>query len=727
MLRLAAVAIAVALVSGYAVTAYAQSVFDDLPNIDGYSSASFTGDTRIYDSTGTVLLADVGNKGQRRVNATLSDISPTLIQATVAIEDHTFWTNPGFDPGGMARSLITDVRSRAIVGGGSTITQQLAKQMFLSPRQTVSRKVQEIALAYRLTQTYSKQQILQMYLNKNPYGEQQYGIEAASETYFHKSAKDLDLAQAALLAGIPQSPARWDPVLHLDQSKIRQQQVLDAMVREGYITEAQSRQAYKEPLQVFPPATNYQVPQFVYHVMDDLTQLGFKPGQQQLVVKTTLDWGKQLIAQQTIDANLQKQLPKDPNGKLSSATVSLDPKTGAILTYVGSPDYNDPDGGNLDFAGQNPVNPGSSIKPFTYASAIEAKVATMDTPIADVGSPPPAPPNTYVVPQPGGEEYQVQNYDKRSHGIEPLRKAFASSLNIPAVKVEMAVGVPGVVDFMRRLGVEPYAYVDAGDGKQQLDDRAPESSYKASLTLGGYPVSLLDEAAGYAVFADMGVYHQPYSVASVADVTGKPLYQADPSKSAKQVLDPGVAFIISSIISNDANRTVSFAPGGPLNLPDRKAAAKTGTTDNFKDALTAGYTPDLISIFWVGDIYDNSHHMQGPYTDGVYVAAPAWHAFMTRALANTPADWYTPPSNVTQAADGSWFLKDATKVQPLPNDSGQPSPSPGASDTGGAAGNPDAGPVEVGGGGGWGNGGRPPVLPTPVMPSPLPSSGWPWG
>jgi membrane peptidoglycan carboxypeptidase len=729
ILRLAAVAIAIALVSGYAVTAYAQSVFDDLPNIKGYSSATLSGDTRIYDSSGTTLLADVGDKGDRRVNATLDDISPKLIQATVAIEDRTFWTNPGFDPQGIARAGVGLVRHRAVVGGGSTITQQLAKQMFLTPQQTLDRKVKELALAYELTKSYSKRQILQLYLNKNPYGEQQFGIEAASETYFHRSAKDLDLAQAAMLAGIPQSPSHWDPVLHFNDAKFRQGQVLEAMVHEGYVTSAQSRAAFKQPLQVFPPATNYQVPHFIYHVLDELEQLGFHPGQEQLAVKTTLDWGRQLIAQQAVQSNLAQQVGKDPGGKLSSAMTALDPKTGAILTYVGSPDYADPDGGTIDFVGGQPVNPGSSVKPFTYASAIESKIATMDTPIADVGSPPPAPPDTYVIPQPGGERYPVQNFDKHSHGTQPLRKALASSLNIPAVKVEMAMGVPAVVDFMRRLGLKPFAWVDDGGGKGHWSADEPESSYKASLTLGGFPVSLLDEAAGYATFANMGVYHKPYSVASVSDVTGKPLYQADPAKSAKQVLDPGVSFIISSIISNDANRTLSFNPGSPLNLTGRKAAAKTGTTDNFKDALTAGYTPDLVSIFWVGDIYDTNHHMQGPFTDGVYVAAPAWHDFMSRALESTPASWYNPPDDVTQAADGSWFLKDATKVQPLPNDSTQPSPSPDAA-AAAVAGNPNAAPVEVGGGsfpGTPGNGRRPRPDPTfDPFATPSPTDGFPW-
>jgi membrane peptidoglycan carboxypeptidase len=690
LLRAAALALVVAVVCGYAADAYAQSVFDNLPNYQSLDSAKMAGDTHILDRTGTVELADVSNGGDRRVNARLADISPKLIQATVATEDKTFWTNPGFDPGGIVRALASDVRHGRVVSGASGITQQLAKQLFLTPQQTMNRKIEELALAWQLNKTYSKNQILELYLNWNPYAEQQFGIEAASEAYFHKPAKDLDLAQSALLAGIPQSPPTWDPVLHLDQSKIRQQQVLDAMVRQGYITQQEAAAAYREPLTVSAPTSSFLAPQFVGYVENELERLHFNPGRDQLRVTTTLDWGKQQIAQNVVVQNLARQQYRDPYG-LTSAMVAMDPRTGEILDYVGSPD---PKAQQFDFVDGVTVNTGSSMKPFTYAAAINNRLATADTPISDTGSPPPAPqkPVTLVVPQPGGEQYPVANYDGRSHGIQPLRKAFASSLNIPAVKVEMAVGVAGVADLMRKMGLHPYLQAPGQTG----DPNAPDSAYKASLTLGGAPVLLLDEAAAYAAFADLGVYHAPEAILQVTDPNGKVLYQAHPEQTARQVLDPGVAFIISSIISNDANRTVSFTPGGPLNLPGRKAAAKTGTTNDWHDAVTAGYTPDLVSLVWLGDYKDNQHHMIDG-SDAVFVAAPAWHDFMTQALQGVPDHWYDPPGNVQQGPDGSWFLKDATKIPNLPNDN--PTPSPSASDPtagGGGGGNPDAGPVPVG-------------------------------
>jgi membrane peptidoglycan carboxypeptidase len=697
LLRLAALALVVALVCGYAVNAYAQSVFDDLPNITGLDAAKMVGDTYIMDRSGTIQLADVSNGGDRRVTARLGDISPKLIQATVATEDKTFWTNPGFDPGGIARATLSNLRHGGVVSGASGITQQLAKQMFLTPQQTMSRKVQELALAWQLNKTYSKNQILELYLNQNPYGEQQLGIEAASETYFNKHAKDLDLAQASLLAGIPQSPPTWDPVLHFDNSKIRQRQVLDAMVRQGYITQEESDAAYKEPLTVNPPVTHYLAPQFVSYVEGELERLNFKPGRQQLRVTTTLDMGKQTIAENVVKQNLAKQRYRDPYG-LTSAMVSMDPKTGQILDYVGSPNAtkpHEPDYNQIDFVSGVALNTGSSMKPFTYAAAIDQRLATMDTPIADTGSPPPAPqkPVTLIVPQPGGEQYPVANYDGTSHGIQPLRKTFASSLNIPAVKVEMAVGVAGVVDFMRKLGLHP----NVCDSKGNCNPNAPEADYRASLTLGGAPVSLLDEVSAYAVFANLGVYHSPEAILQVTDPNGKVLYQAHPDQTGRPVLDPGVAFIISSIISNDANRTLAFTPGGPLNLRGHKAAAKTGTTDDFHDAVTAGYTPDLVSLVWLGDYKDNKHHMSGS-SDAVFVAAPAWHDFMTQALQGVPDNWYQPPPDVQQGPDGSWYLKGATKIDHLPNDSPSPSPSAGTDPNagGGGGGNPDAGPVEVG-------------------------------
>jgi membrane peptidoglycan carboxypeptidase len=651
-----------AVAGGIGINAYAISFMRSLPSVQGLDATLLKGDTLIYDRNG-VELADVGQQGNHLRTVTLSQISPYLIDATVAVEDHTFWTNPGFDPTGIARSAIDDLLHRGSLAGGSTITQQLVKQVFLSPQQTLGRKLREVVLAYQMTRTYSKSQILQLYLNVSPYGEQQFGVEAAAETYFHKSAKELDLAQAALLAGLPRSPTDYDPVLHFGAAKARQQEVLAAMVRYGYISPAQARAAYAEPLQVSPPVTSYKAPHFVQYVLGELERLGFKPGQQQLRVTTTLDYAQQQLAEQVVRRNVAQQARRDPGGQLSSAMVAIDPRTGEILSMVGSPDFNGP-GGQIDFAATQPINPGSSLKPFTYALALQNHELSMDTRIHDGPSP-------YVVRLPSGEVYTVQNFDLKTHGDPPARVALAGSLNIPAVKVEMLDTVPALVDFLRKAGIQPAIPRRDRQGGTEYGYQDPDTAFGPSLTLGGYPVRLVQEAAGYAALADLGLYHPPLAVLRVTDLKGQVLYQADPTRGAVQVMDPGVAFIIAQILSDDANRAPIFGFNSPLHLADRRAAAKTGTTDNYKDALTAGYTPDLASVFWVGDILDPSHHLN---TDAVYVASPAWHDFMEAALKGVPDHWYSPPADVVGGPNDSWFLRGSGKPTTFPGD--LPSPSP---------------------------------------------------
>src|SRR5213082_2211648 len=283
-------ALAVLLVIGLAADAYAQSFFDSLPPIQGLDSATFAGDTVITDSTGKTVLADVGNQGDHRVAVKLASVAPIAIQATVAIEDRGFYTNPGFDAAGIIRAAFDNIRAGYIVGGGSTITQQLAKQQFLTPDQTVSRKIKELALAYELSQTYSKDQIMELYLNKSFYASQSYGIEAAAESYFHIHASQLDLAQSAMLAGLPQAPTEWNPVLNPDAAKTRQLEVLKAMVNNDYITQADMDKAAAEKLNYYAPVNSFLAPHFVDYVLSELEQLGFKPGVQQLNVKTTLNY-----------------------------------------------------------------------------------------------------------------------------------------------------------------------------------------------------------------------------------------------------------------------------------------------------------------------------------------------------------------------------------------------------------------------------------------------------
>lgn len=661
VLRGLGAAVAVVMVIGLAADAYAQSFFDSLPSIQGLDSAAFAGDTIITDSTGKVVLADVGNHGDHRLAVRLKDVAPVMIQATVAIEDRGFYTNPGFDLAGIIRSAFDNLRAGHIVGGGSTITQQLAKQQFLTPDQTLSRKIKEIALAYELSQAYSKDQIMELYLNKSFYGSQSYGIEAAAESYFHIPASKLDLAQAAMLAGLPQAPTEWNPVLHPEQAKLRQTEVLQAMVRSDFISQDDMDKALAEKLVYQAPTNSFLAPHFVDYVLAELRQLGFQPGVQQLTVKTTLNWNMQQIGQDVVVSNLTKNLYRDRSGVLSSGLVAIEPATGDILVMIGSPNYNST-GGQINYT-TIPRNMGSSMKPYTYGAVINARAATVDTPVYDGPSP--------LVYKDAYSTTKIYNYDGKSHGVLPLKKAMGNSLNIAAVKVELSIGVPAVLSWDRSLGVYP-RYVNP-DGSYNAN--APSEEYGPSLTLGGYPVTLLEHVNGIATYADKGVYHSPQAILSVSDSKGAVQYVDHPDQRARLAIDPAVAYIMSQIMADDQNRCMIFGCNSPLHWSDRIVAAKTGTTDNFKDAATIAFTPDLAVGLWVGDILNNNHYMIYG-SDGVFVASPGVHAFVAQSLAGVPGNrWYTTPPGVVAGPANSWYLADTTSISKLPGDN-PPSPTP---------------------------------------------------
>lgn len=656
------VAVGALLALGVASTAYAEQWIASLPSVRGLNAASFQGgDVVITDRNGAVL-ADVGNNGNHRLIVPIDKISPWMIKATVAVEDKNFYTNQGFDLAGIIRAALTDYRSGALTSGGSTITQQLAKQLFLSPDKTWQRKIKELALAYELDQNYSKDQILELYFNWTYYGSQAYGIQAAAQTYFQKDASQLDLAEASMLAGLPQAPTAYDPNLYPDAAKARQQVVLQSMVRNGYITAAQEQQALAEPLNIHPLVNNNLAPHFVNYVLQELEKLGYAPGGEQIVVTTTLDLKTQQIAEKVVKNNLAANKYRDPKGKLQSAMVAMDPRTGEILAMVGSSDYNNSVGGQINLA-TTPRNPGSSIKVFTYAAALNNRKATMDTKILDD-------PARYYVP--GYAPYYVQNYIPVGYGWQPLKYAFPNSLNISAVKTEMAVGIPNLIAFDRNVGVFPRYPNGTPDG----DSTANPALYTPPLTLGSYPITLLEEDTGLSTIADLGVYHSAEAILKINDATGKTLYTANPEKTRRQAFDAGAAYIEAQILSNDKNRALVFGLNTPLHLPDRHAAAKTGTTDNFKDALTIGFTPTLASVFWVGDIGPEQSVMQQG-SDGVYVAAPAWHEFMEQALKGQPDQWYQAPPDVVQK-NGDYFLLDAQDIPTLnaPRPTPQPTPTP---------------------------------------------------
>jgi membrane peptidoglycan carboxypeptidase len=666
-LRALGVLVAVFLVIGFAVDAYAQSFFDSLPSIRGLDNASFAGDTIITDRTGK-LLADVGyHTGDHRLAVPLKDIAPTMIQATVAIEDKGFYTNPGFDAMAILRAIYDDLRTGHIVSGASTITQQLAKQQFLTPDQTYSRKIKELALAYELSQTYSKDQIMELYLNKSFYGSQSYGVEAAAESYFHVHASQLDLAQSAMLAGLPQAPTEYNPVLNAEAAKGRQTEVLQAMVNNNYITQADMTKAVNENLTYYSPVTDYLAPFFVDYVQQELATLGFNPGVQQLTVKTTLQYSLQQQGEQVVINNLKANQYRDRSGQLSSALVAEDPRTGEIEVMVGGPNYNSTINGAKINLATTPRNMGSSMKPYTYGAVIAAKVATVDTPIYDGPSP--------LVYKDAYSTTDIYNYDHKSHGVLPLKKAFAGSLNICAVKAELSIGVPAVLAWMRNLGVEP-RYIRANpDGSYTSDANAPPDEYGPSLTLGGYPITLLEHVTGIGTYADMGVYHAPEAILTVSDSQGNVLYATNPDERSRLAIDPGVAYIMAQIMADDSNRAYIFGPGSPLHWNNHIMAAKTGTTDNFKDAVTVAFNPVLVAGLWVGDILNNNHYMiQG--SDGVFVASPGLHTLVNEALAGVPGNlWYSKPPDVVPGPNNSWYLTGVTNIGQLPGDN-PPSPTP---------------------------------------------------
>src|SRR5487761_1272516 len=697
VLRGVGVLLALVLVVGLAADAYAQSFFHSLPSINGLDSAVFSGDTVITDRNGK-LLADVGNHGNHRVAVSLKDVAPTVIQAAVALEDRGFFSNPGFDPAAIIRAAYDNLRSGHIVSGASTITQQLAKQQFLTPDQTISRKLKEVALAYELTQAYTKDQIMELYLNKSFYGSQSYGIEAAAEGYFHIHASQLDLAQSAMLAGLPQAPTEWNPVLNPAAAKVRQTEVLQAMVTTNDITQAAMDKALAEKLVYHAPVNSFKAPAFVDYVEAELQQLGFQPGVQQLNVKTSLNYHLQQIGQSVVVSNLAKNKWRDPGGQLSSGLVAVDPKTGDIQVMVGSPDYNAP-AGQINYT-TLPRNMGSSMKPYTYGAVINARAATVDTPVYDGPSP--------LIYKDCCSTTKFYNYDNRSHGVLPLKEIMGNSLNIGSVKVELSIGVPAVLAWMRNVGVQPRYISPNGSYNSQ----APAAEYGPSLTLGGYPITLLEHVNGIATYADMGVYHTPQAILSVTDSQGKVLYLDHPDQRARQAIDPGVAFIMAQIMSDDQNRCLIFGCNSPLHFSNRIVAAKTGTTDNFKDADTIMFTPTIAAGLWVGDILGINHYMAYG-SDGVFVATPGLHTFIDQALAGVPGNlWYSKPADVVEGATNrSWYLVGVTNIPRLPGDNPpKPTLKPPAFVV---PPDPGTGPVLA----------NPPPTPTPTpTPSPTPTA-----
>ena len=594
-------------------------VWAGLPSTSNLSTARLPLSTRIYDRTGTVLLAEIHQGSDRRHVVPISAIGQPMRQATVDIEDRGFYQHGGVSVLSLLRAGFQDLVHLRIEAGGSTITQQLVKNIYLSEDRSVFRKLDEVILALEIEHQYSKSQILEAYLNRVYYGNRSYGVEAAAQTYFGKPASQLTLPEASLLAGLPQAPSELDPYSNLDGARARQRLVLDAMVKAHDLTQAQATAAFaqKPVLQPRSSQEDVKAPHFVHWVAaqlekaygNELLQTGG------LTVVTTLDWRLQSIAEQQVR---QQVGALQGHHVTDGAMVALDPMTGAVLAMVGSAGQNAP-GSQYNMA-VLPRQPGSSFKLFTYTAAIESGKYTMGSWIQD---------EPIQVRLADGSVYQPHNYDGAYHGWLPIPYALGNSLNVPAVKVEMGTGIDRVVDTARRMGVTTLK-------------QAP-SSYQPSLTLGGYDVPLIDMASGAATLASQGTRRQPQGVLKIVAHDGRALYTYDARANGQQALSPQVSFIMSQMLSDDRNRALEFGSGSNLVIRGHTVAAKTGTTNDFKDNLTIGYTPNLAVAVWVGNADDSPMHN----VTGIVGAAPIFHGFMQQALNGQPDSWFAVPGGLT--------------------------------------------------------------------------------
>jgi 1A family penicillin-binding protein len=603
----------------------------DLPSLDTLYQRTSAPSTRLLDRHGRVLYEISDPHQGRHTPIGFADIPLACRAATIATEDANYYAHPGVDITGIIRALLINVQGGEVLSGGSTITQQLARNLLLSPdertQRTLTRKLRESILAWRITQQFSKDDILALYLNEAYYGNLAIGLEAAAQVYFGKSAGELDLAECALLAGLPQSTALYDPLTNLPAAKERQAVVLDLMTKQGYITPDRAKLAKVEDLQFAATPFPIEAPHFVAYVrqwLEDRYGLAaiYTQG---LVVTTTLDLDgqhtAQAIAQRQI-AELQKDKPDQPGKNVNNAAVvAIDPRSGEVLVMLGSPDYFDK---NIDGAVNATIalrQPGSSIKPLTYAAAFDPQTPAPLTPasmILDVRS---------SFPTKEGDPYVPKNYDQQFHGPVSAREALASSYNIPAVKVLQHVGLERMIAVARALGISTFGQPDR---------------YGFSLTLGGGEVRLLDMALAYSAFANGGLKVDPVAVLQVTDAQGNTLYKQTP-QPGRQVLDPRVAYLITSILSDNKARAPAFSEYSVLRL-NRPAAAKTGTTTDWRDNWTIGYTPELVTGVWVG----NADNQPMERVSGITGAGPIWHDFMQEALKGRPIQDFTRPAGLIE-------------------------------------------------------------------------------
>lgn len=609
-------------------------LFADLPPIDRLQAGMALPSTRIYDRSGRLLYEIISDTehGGRNTALPLSTIPQHCINAAISVEDANFYSHPGVDIVGVARAVWINLRGGEVLAGGSTITQQVARNLLLDPQQraerSVQRKLREMILALQLQNAYSKDDVLALYLNQSYFGNLAYGIEAAAQAYFGKGAPDLSLAECALLAGLLQSPSVYDPLTNLEAAKERQTLVLDLMARDGHVTAAQAEQAKHEELQFAASPFPIEAPHFVMAVIRQLERdYGEALYRDGLEVTTTVDLDWQRAAQDIVQRQLYLlnhpvnpgRVPANAN---NAALVAIDPYTGQVLTMLGSPDYFDESIDGAVNAALANRQPGSALKPFTYAAAFDPTLANPWTPatlLMDVSTP-------FITRR--LQSYTPANFALVEHGPVLAREALASSLNIPAVVTLDHVGIGAMVNLASNAG---------------LTTLSTNADIDLAVTLGGGEVRLLDLVQAYSIFPNGGYRVAPVFILRVADRDGNVLYQWQPQPSTTRVLDERVAYLINNILSDDNARIAGFGRNSALNI-GRPAAAKTGTTTDYRDNWIVGYTPNLVAGVWVGNA-DNTPMVN---VTGVSGAAPIWNAFMRRVLLGQPELAFTEPPGIVR-------------------------------------------------------------------------------
>jgi 1A family penicillin-binding protein len=602
--------------SGYGVW----YIIKDLPDPNLIGKVNYPQTTTVYDRNGIVLYEFY--KDQNRIPVSLNNVPLHVQNAFIAIEDKDFRKHNGISiSSGILRAIKDNFLTQGELGiqGGSTITQQLVKTSLLKPEKTIKRKAQEIILALWAERIYTKDQILELYLNHVPFGGTSYGIEQASKAYFNKSIKDVSIAEAAMLAGLPQSPSVYSPYYNLNAALLRRGDVLSAILREGYITR-EEYQIAKANVPILGSNENYiKAPHFVFYIKDILEA---KFGE-----KKVLEGGLKVYT--TLDYTLQQQTEKivtDEVAKIKFANVTngaaivTRPNTGELLAMVGSVNYYASPFGSFNVATAL-RQPGSSLKPLVYSLALE-RGFTAGSILDDS-------PKSYRMFD--GTFYSPKNYDGKYRGRISLRYALSNSYNLPAVKMLDTLGVENYINFAEKLGITTWK------------DR---SRFGLSLALGGGEVYMSDLATAYGTLANGGERVDVDPLLSVVDKNGDIIYKAEPTK--KRVISAATSYIMADIMSDTVARLSAFGPNNFLSIPGYKIAAKTGTTDNLKDNWTVGFTPEFTTIVWVGN--NNGDFMNRNLASGITGAAPIWNRIMQTVLEKGPKPnvWYQKPSNLVE-------------------------------------------------------------------------------